>query len=248
MSDVVVVQSFRESDAGDWIERCLASVRAWSQMQGYRYCFQGDSLFDPVPDALRRKFHGRTPIVADLARLLWIQDLLQRDAADTVVWLDADTLVFAGEGLTVRPQGPVCTFGREYWLTRDRSNRLRCHRNVHNAYCVFHRGCVVLPFLVDAVQRLLERVDERFAAPQFVGPKLVTALHNIVGFDLEPRAGAVSPDLAEALVSGDREVLGRISAELEQPVLAANLCRSLAADRDMHALIDALGELKSGLT
>ena len=41
---------------------------------------------------LRTKLHDRTPILADLARLRWIEsELAARDGL--VVWIDADTLV-----------------------------------------------------------------------------------------------------------------------------------------------------------
>jgi len=39
---------------------------------------------------------------------------------------------------------------------------------------------------------------------QFVGPKLLTAMHNIVGFEVNERAGMLSPEVARAYLSDDK--------------------------------------------
>ena len=70
----------------------MSSVAVWSEQHGYSYHCIGDALFDLVTPGLRTKLHGRTPILADLARLRWIEsELAARDGL--VVWIDADTLV-----------------------------------------------------------------------------------------------------------------------------------------------------------
>jgi len=246
---VLILQSFRPLEVPGWIDRCQASVQAWAVDRGYDYLSVGDELFERLPDWYALKVAPRKPIAADLARLLWIFEKLQTEEHDVVAWFDADVYVFAPELLSVAPQ-TSCVFGGEYWLDEhDKTSGLRIHKNVHNAYCAFRGDCPILTFLIEAIQRMVRRVDPAFIAPQFVGPKLLTSLHNIVGFELEPGVGAISPFLAQALINDDMRVLNYLSQALPQPMLAANLCLSLHADTsiDMNVLLDVLALLKNGL-
>ena len=91
MSPITILQSAAEARP-DWVTRCLTSVRDWSQRHGYGYHCIGDELFDWVTPELCTKLHDRRPILADLARLRWIEaELATRGGR--VVWIDADTLV-----------------------------------------------------------------------------------------------------------------------------------------------------------
>lgn len=246
MDSVLVLQSFREHEVTSWIGRCLSSVQAWCRLQGYDYVFAGDDLFDRVPPWYTAKVGQRKPVLADLARLLWIKEVLDAGRADVVAWLDADLYVFAPDHLTVAPQSS-CVFGLEHWLQGTNKGGLRVHKNVHNAYCAFRRDCPILPFLIEAVQRMVRRVDAARIAPQFVGPKLLSSLHNIVGFELDASVGALSPLLVDALVSGQTERLARL--QLDVPLVAANLCASLHPDDEaqMAQLLDVLNGFKNGL-
>ena len=69
----------------------MASVAGWSQQQGYHYHCIGDELFDGVTPDLCAKLQQRMPILADLARLRWIESELAVRGG-LVVWIDADTL------------------------------------------------------------------------------------------------------------------------------------------------------------
>lgn len=224
---IKIIQSFREHDVPSWIQTCLASVRDWADYHDYGYEFVGDALLDRVPVWYREKAGDKIPVVTDLARLLWAQSCLDRDEADILVWLDADTYILAPEELTVDMCGDNCVLGREYWLQRDKKGKPRLYNNVHNAYCAFKKGSPVLPFLIYTVERLMTKVDGNFIAPQFVGPKLLTSLHNTVGFSIDPRFGAISPMLAKALVESDQSLLSALG-ERDVPMLAANLSHSLS--------------------
>lgn len=230
----LVIQSYTADNIPSWIEACLSSVRAWAQTVGYDYAFMGDEFLLKAPGWYRDKVGARLPIVADLARLVWIQELLQQDAADVVIWLDADTLVFAPDELKVNLETD-CAFGREHWLQLDGKGRERIYRNVHNGFCAFRRGSVVLPFLIHAVSRLVERVEADAIAPQFVGPKLLGHLHSIVGFELDERFGAISPYSAQRLIQGEGLPEG-----VPDSLSAANLCLSLADEVDHATLVERL--------
>ena len=69
----------------------MASVEDWAKSQGYAYQCIGDELFDWVPRELRNKLRDRKPILADIARLRWMESELATRAGP-VVWVDADTL------------------------------------------------------------------------------------------------------------------------------------------------------------
>lgn len=236
---ILVLQSARPDDRGGWIGRCLASVQAWAQTRGYAYRLLGDELFDDVPTWYLQKVAGRMPIAADYARLQWADKLLRSDETHVVAWLDADVLAFAPDHLEVTLEQDA-VFGRENWLARD-GGRIRVHRNVHNAYAAFEKGSPTLAFLQDRIERMMARVDPEHIAPQFVGPKLLTSLNNIVGFQVVEDVGALSPLLASALLEGDDGVLDVLTRRADGPMYAANLCASLhPGDHDMDALIDLL--------
>jgi hypothetical protein len=91
----------------------MTAVADWSQRQGYGYHCIGDELFDWVAPELRAKLHDRKPILADLARLRWIEaELAGRDGL--VVWIDADTLVVHPDWCV--PDSEHTIFGEECWV------------------------------------------------------------------------------------------------------------------------------------
>ncbi len=238
MLDVIVLQSSGPVQP-EWLRECLLSVRAWAGECGYAYDFVGDELFERVPNWYREKVHPATPIIADLARLLWVRSVLADTGHGIAVWIDADTFVIEPQELRVELQD-TCQFGQERWLQLDAQGKPRVYRNVHNAWCAFRRGCPVLPFLIRTTQRLVKRIDARYIAPQFVGPKLLTGLHNIVDFEVNPACGAISPAHARALLDDDRGLLEYLERTAPGPLYAANLCASLNAESSKQALVERL--------
>ncbi|MEK9996729.1 MAG: hypothetical protein VW664_10395, partial [Halieaceae bacterium] len=85
MTPVTILQS-AGAVRPDWVNRCMTSVADWSLRQGYHYHCIGDELFEWVTPELRAKLHDRRPILADLARLRWIEaELAARGGL--VVWI-----------------------------------------------------------------------------------------------------------------------------------------------------------------
>ena len=239
MSATAVLQSHQNLPSGAWQHACTASVRRWAAERGYAYVFMDDGIFDILPAGYRAKVGDRTPILTDLARLKYAQQLLEK--YEVVVWLDADVLIWAPERL-----GDVSVadaqFGREFWVQQDRRGRWRTYRSLHNAFCAFRRGSVVLPFLEQTTRSIIGRADADHIAPQMVGPKLITALHNIAGFEVNERIGALSPAVVDDLQSGSGPALQRLLDTEGRRLAGANLCSSLHADRDLTALCAALVE------
>lgn len=237
---VIVIQSFRTENVPSWITSCLASVRHWCEAKGYTWHFVGDELFDHVPSwYLDKTGHG--PVAADYGRLVLLQEALASGDYDEAIWLDADTCIL-DEAMTFAPV-QSCAFGQEFWVQED-SGVLRVRKNVHNAACVFKQGCVVLPFLAETVASIIRRADPDHIAPQMVGPKLLSALHSLYGFDLLPQAGALSPAVIDDLVAGGGPALALMLEKTPVPLQCVNLCASLVSESSADIVLANLDLLR----
>jgi hypothetical protein len=134
----------------------------------------------------------------------------------------------------------TCAFGQEVWV-QEKAGKLQARRNIHNAVCVFRRGCPVLPFLIHTVESLMRRVDPAHVAPQMCGPKLLQALHPLCDFAVLPEVGALSPLLvADLCGQGSGEALALMLRQSEVMPQAVNLCASLLGDSTAGTLIHTL--------
>jgi len=225
----------------------MASVNAWAEGRGHGYRSLGDALFDRLPAWVLAKTEGRGAVRADLARLLWIREVLAENAWDRVAWLDADVVVIAPDVLDL--WGPAShAFGRECWVEPGRGEQgPRVRRHVHNAVCVFGPDDPVLPFLIHVAEGLLRRVTPGRFPPQFIGPKLLSHLHGVADFPLIDSVGMASPLVLRDLTSpaGDGAALACLRAAHRgghgAPLAALNLCASLVGRTvDGVSVTDAL--------
>ena len=241
MRSTLVIQSHRSPLPYRWINRCLESVRDWCALRGCEYRFMGDELFDGVSDSIRGKTRSQPVIATDLARLLTLRNALNT-GYDTVVWMDADVLILEPSAFAL-PDAP-CAFGREVWVQHDRHGWLKSYKKIHNAFLMFARGDSFLDFYVDSAERLLQRSNGSVPA-QFIGPKLLTALHNVVGLPVLESAGTLSPMVIRNILAGAGPALDLFVRRSPQPIAAANLCASSCdrgelSEREMECLIDTL--------
>ena len=213
----------------EWVDDCLSSVVDWCKRAGYRHHFLDDTLFDCVPNWYLEKIDGRLPIASDYARLWHCRQLLKA-GAEQVLWLDADTLITDPEWRL--PNTSHTLFGEECWVQCDERGRLQIKRQPHNAFSAFRHDSPVLDFLLEATQSIIARADPQFIAPQMVGPKLLKALHNIVHFDLVPAAGALSPEVIQAITDGGGAALALFLDERRCNTAMVNLCASLQRHPD----------------
>ncbi len=238
---VCVLQSHRAPLPHPWLAACLASARDWAVQRGYDYHFVDDDLFDVLPEDMRHRDDIGAVIKSDLARLRFAQTLL--GSFERVVWLDADVLVIAPRVFDVPVSGSAV--GRENWVQSDRKGNLRNYRKVHNAAMVFSRGDSLLGFYADSAERLL-RANTAAMPPQFIGPKLLTALHNTVQLPVWESAGMMSPMVGlDLLGEGNGRALAVLREAHTVPVAALNLCSSSCQrgelnDTQMAAIIDIL--------
>jgi hypothetical protein len=202
----------------------MTSVADWCQRQGYHYHCIGDELFEWVTPELRTKLHDRRPILADLARLRWIEaELAARGGR--VVWIDADTLVVDPTWRT--PDSTHTFFGEECWVQSTTEGTWRAYQSPHNAFMGFTAASPVLGFLAYLSESIIERADAAYIAPQMVGPKLLKALNNLAQFTLVPEAGAASPELLAEWVRDAGPATACYEQAARGPLALVNLCASL---------------------
>jgi hypothetical protein len=220
----VVVQSFHADPPG-WIARCLASVREWAASSGFDYRFLGDELFARVPDWVRDKTRHRPMVASDLARLRVLEEIVGEGRA--AVWLDADVAVHDPGGLTAALDlSEGFLFGRETWVQPDRRGRPTVRRSVHNALCAFAPGNAFLPFYIEAATRILARHTGHDLVPQIIGPKFLTAQHNMIGLPATAAVNMASPMVIADLAAGGGPAWRLFRRDAPRPPAALNLCQS----------------------
>ncbi|WP_455221807.1 hypothetical protein [Kaarinaea lacus] len=243
MSNTLVIQSHRSPLPYSWLDLCLESVRCWCELNRFVYRFLGDDLYDFLPEKAREKVVHQKVIASDLARLRVIQDALSK-GYETVVWLDADFLIFDPVKFILPDESYAV--GREVWVQHDKQCKLKVYKKVHNAFLMFRSGNSFLEFYMETAERLL-RQNQGGMPPQFIGPKLLTALHNITQLPVMESAGMLSPLVVKDVVAGRGEALQLFVGHSTQPVSGANLCISSRAREEvtcdeMEQVIAALME------
>ncbi|MEM7400899.1 MAG: hypothetical protein AAF304_03000 [Pseudomonadota bacterium] len=225
MSTTLVIQSHSLPSPADWIQTCTDSVKLWSQQFGYEYKFIDDALFEFVPSKLLEKTKKQKTIATDLARLKVLQWYLD-DGYETVIWCDADFIIFNPTKFKLPDESYA--LGREVWVQKHAKNseKLSAHTKVHNAFMMYRKGNMFLDFYADTAERLLLK-NTGAMSPQFIGPKLLTALHNIALGPVLETAGMLSPLVIKDIVNGSGEALDLFLQESSHSIYAANVCNSL---------------------
>jgi hypothetical protein len=223
------------------LQACLDSVANWAQSNQYHYRYIGDEIFTTLDQELLDKTRSQLAIASDLARLISLQQGLA-EGYDCVVWCDADFLIFNPESF-VLPETEYA-LGREVWVQYDAQGRLRAFVKVHNALLMFRRGNTFLDFYRATAERLL-RLNQGRIPPQFIGPKWLTALHNIAQCPVMETAAMLSPLVMRDCLAGQGEALQLFRKKSPAPPAGANLSSSLTereglTDADMNSLIEIL--------
>lgn len=232
----VVLQSFRP-DPPAWIARCLASTRHWAAEAGFAYRFVGDELFERLPAWARAKTAARVPVASDLARLALIEEMLAADWS-AAIWLDADVLVFDPAALSAALDlSAGYLLGREAWVQPGRRGGLQAPRGVHNAVCAFRRDNPFLAFYRHAAARIVARHDGAMV-PQLVGPKLLTALDNMMGLPASWAVNMASPHVLRDIAGGGGPALDLLAARSGAMPAALNLSHSHAGARHNGVTVD----------
>lgn len=242
MKNTLVIQSHKHPLPFDWLKACLHSVSQWTDINQFDYRFLNDTeLFACVPDELLEKTRGQKVIATDLGRLRFLQQGLA-EGYQTVIWCDADFLIFNPEKFLL-PESDYA-LGREVWVQLNEKGKLKAYSKVHNAFLMFRQGNSFLSFYADTAQRLLE-LNQGSMSPQFIGPKLLTALHNIAVCPVMENAGMLSPIVMRDLMAGQGRALDLFRQKSPVPIDGANLSGSLTeveqfSEGDMMLMIEGL--------
>jgi len=173
----------------------------------------------PLPPGRREKLREQPVVATGVARLLLMLEALKA-GYERAIWCDADLLSFRD----FEPLNVDHSFGREVWV-QGRDGGVHSYRRIHNAWLQFSSDSPILPFYIDRASAMLERVQMP-VVPQFAGPKLLSALHNIVGFNVEERAGMLSPLSMRDLLLGSGPALSELKNAHSEGLCAINLCAS----------------------
>lgn len=247
----LLIQSHRQPLPAPWLRLCMQSVRHWARLWSIEYRFIDDDIFRLLSPEIIDKTQGRPAMASDLARLKVLQQALDQ-GFDRVIWCDADLLIFAPDKLRLPSTQELAerfAVGREVWVQSsgtEAKDKLKTYVKVHNAFLVFDRGNSFLDFYADTAESLLRNCQGP-VPEQFIGPKLLTALHNVIQCPVIESVGMLSPlvqqDLLTEKASG--AALQAMTRRSTQALAAANLCFSLVNDdidsnKEMERLIDRL--------
>lgn len=233
MNQTIVLQSHRQPLPYPWLARCIKSVKSWSELNNFDYRFIDDELFDYVAAELRQKTETQRMIATDLARLKALQ-LYLAQGYKCVIWCDADFLIFAPTKFNLINDNYAV--GREVWVQADDKNahKFTTHIKVHNAFLLFRQGNSFLDFYADTAEKLLG-LNQGPMPPQFIGPKLLTAIHNVTQCPVQETAGMLSPPVIEDIANQGGPALRLFQQRSPQAIAAANLCSSLYAQEKASA-------------
>ncbi len=214
-----------------WIERCIESIAGWARHAGFHHRLIGDELFDYLGADFRGLVAVDPVVASDLARLEALRHAL--GDYDTVVWCDADFIVFDPTRF-VLPDEPFCV-GREIWVEEhpQRQGRLRAFKQVHNALLMFRRGNPFLGYYIYCCRRILARYPEP-AVAQTLGPKLLSALHNVAALPVMETAAVLPPRVRTDVLNGGGPALSLLRARSAETPAGVNLCRSYEFRDGVH--------------
>jgi hypothetical protein len=237
----IVLQSYRTRDVPDWITRCLASVRAWTEQSGYDYRFVDDRIFDLCGSEYLARVGDNKRSITNLARLELTRTVLD-EGYDRAIWFDADIFIFAPDALSIDVTARYA-FSKEAWITVDGAGQAVCTRSINNAAFVFMRDEPDLGFLISTIRHVAAHRDLR--TNYQVGVSLLTGLEQSLDFALLRTVGMLSPFVLRAIVDGDVHLLRRQAIEFGDPIFAANLCLALAQDNPEDLISAAMDRLEA---
>ena len=91
---------------------------------------------------------------------------------------------------------------------------------------MFRKNNVFLDFYTETAEKLI-LLNNGTMPPQYIGPKLLTAIHNIAQCPVLETAGMLSPLVISDIAKGAGPALALFESESESNIYAANLCQSL---------------------
>ncbi len=222
MPGLTIIQAWQADETPAWIATCLASVRGWAAMRGYRYTCT-DQFFDVVPAALRAHCGAETGPLTDVARTE-LMAAAHADGADLAVWIDADVLIFDPANFAIDTSPGF--FGiRERAVLLDASGRALPARDaVNGAILGAARGDRHFATYRRAMAAVITAPRAGPIPRTCAGPDLLTRLAAAEPFMAIDHIGLITPTLCRELAAGRRELAQITMAAFGSPMVAANLC------------------------
>ena len=233
-----VLQSFRRDDVPDWIEQCMATVRAWAYQSQFAYRWIGDDLLAMTPKWFRKKAGKYKTVVTDLGRLLFARQCLQEGFA-RVLWIDADVLIFNPGCLKLDP-GLSYAYSREAWIWKDVKGRVNASLKVNNSACLFRNDSLGRADLDEYIAACLSIIQQSDSVRDhtLVGTKYLTSRNKQSRLPTLRGFGILSPTMMRAVLGPDSEILERFKELHDGPLYGANLC-NFFRDASHRGIADA---------
>jgi hypothetical protein len=214
----LVIQAWT-GDRPRFIDRCLETARAWSDLHGFEYRFETDALLADVPDSYRRAVSGLVMPMTNYGRLLLLRRALQ-SGYDRAVWCDADVVIFDPAALHLHDVHDYA-LTREVWTDIDKAGTVRHDVNVAGCLMVFERTSPVLDFVLHALAQRAEQSP--ITEPRGSFTRMLTDLNKVVPLRTVRHVGMLSPLLLRELVRGTtRHVPGHMQT-VGAPLCGVNL-------------------------
>jgi hypothetical protein len=232
----IVHQTYRTSAVEPWMDRCMASVRNWAQASGFEYRFFDDAMCEYAGAEYCRRVGGNMLAITDLTRLEMAREALDK-GFDRTIWVDADVAVFDTAGFTI-PIETGYAFCREAWISKWKDGRIGAKIGVNNCVSVFTKDAADLDFLIHAVRHIVS--TRAITSSLQVGTWLLSGLSQSLKFAQLTNVGLFSPDVIEAICTGDERILRAQAVSFGHKIAAANLTRSKASEGRKDACAEAL--------
>ena len=95
----------------------------------------------------------------------------------------------------------------------------------NNAFLMVCRGNSLLDFYIDTAKRLLQKNTGSMPL-QFIGPILLTAIHNVAILPVMENAAMLSPVVIKDILNGQGDAVALFRRNSAVPPAGANLCIS----------------------
>jgi hypothetical protein len=226
MSTTLVVQSYRTRNVPEWIARCIQSVMKWAKVGGHHYEFVDDTLFDLLPKWYRDRCGAQILPQTDLARLILMRDRLHKGYT-SVIWIDADILIFAHEHLRIESRDGFA-FCYEMWIEADgNGSYLTRGPAINNAVMVMDANNPMLDFYIHACQAIVKLHPAGAIGRLDAGTLLLSRLGSVLALPLIQCVGLLSPPITREVAQGGGTLCSMYATAFGRKIGAANLCASL---------------------
>ena len=142
----------------------------------------------------------------------------KRTNYERVVWMDIDCLSLLQK--LVLQTNRICLDTKDGSTAPKGWKIYKCVQR----FFQFQRNNAFLDFYIETAHKMIQRVDKDHIAPQMIGPKLLTALHNVVQLPTQQWLKR-SPWLIQECADGGGPLLKQVRKALCKP-LCGNLCSS----------------------